>query len=429
MHKVLFFLVLIFCLSACDSKQEQSKQGHSQQESGLQENVSQVEFPVAGEAVQITSGPKEHFFASYYGINSWSENQRYATVLETDVKFRIPTENDTATLGLVDMETHEFIPIATTRAWNFQQGCMAHWLATSPDSLIIYNDLIGGKFVSVILNVFTKDRRIIPYPVSAVSPNGKEAVGINFGRLRITRADYGYGGAGQDPNTDVMFPEDDGIIHIDLETGEVKLLVSIEQVRSMVPETDRKAMEYFNHTLYSRDGSKIFWLARNQEYFWNTTNAFTVNSDGSNLKRCFPDDWGGSHFDWLDGDRLMVTSKYQGRAYGHVLFTVGEKDYKRLGGGILDYDGHGTFSPDGRWMVTDTYPSDGSHEQKLVLMDMHSEAVISLGRFVEPPEFTKGWRCDLHARWSPDGSMIGFNSTFTGSRQVYVTNLNFKSIY
>jgi hypothetical protein len=168
-------------------------------------------------------------------------------------------------------------------------------------------------------------------------------------------------------------------------------------------------------------------MARTQKY-WNTT-AFTVQTDGTNLQRCFPDEWGGSHFDWLDDDRLMVTAKYEGKAYGHVLFTVGEKDYKRLGGGILDYDGHGTFSPDGRWMVTDSYPADGSHEQKLVLMDMSSEAVISLGRFVEPPEFTKGWRCDLHPRWSPDGSLIGFNSTFTGSRQVYVAILNFERIY
>ena len=423
MNKFVSFLILGICFTGCSGRQEQGQKEISQQ-AGFQDNVRKVEFPVTGEPVQITSGPKEHFFASYYGINSWSKNQHYATVLETDVKFRIPTENDTATLGLVDMETLEFIPIATTRAWNFQQGCMAHLLATSPDSVIIYNDLIEGKFVSVILNVFTKARRIIPYPVSAVSPNGKEALSINFARLRITRADYGYGGLGQDPRTSEKFPVDDGLFHINLETGESTLLVSIQQIRSLLPETDGKAMEYFNHTMFRRDGSKIFWLARNQDVFWKTTNSFTVNTDGTNLQRCFPDDWGGSHFDWLDGERLMVTSKYQAKGYAHVLFTVGENNYKRLGGGILDYDGHGTFSPDGRWMVTDTYPADGLHEQKLLLMDMQSEAVISLGRFVEPPEFTKGWRCDLHARWSPDGNMIGFNSTFTGSRQVYVLGGN-----
>jgi len=295
---------------------------------------------------------------------------------------------------------------------------MAHWLFSSPDSVIIYNDLIDGKFVSVILNVFTRERKIIPYPVSAVSPNGKEAVSINFARLRITRADYGYGGEGQDPETGEAFPDDDGIFLINLETGEASLLVSLEQIKTLVPVTEGDVMEYFNHTLFSRDGSKVFWLARAHK-LWNTT-AFTVDRDGTNLLRCFPDEWGGSHFDWLDGDRLMVTSKFEGKSFGHILFTVGENDYHRLGKGLLDFDGHGTFSPDGRWMATDTYPADGSHEQKLFLMDMKSEAVISLGRFVEPPEFTGGWRCDLHSRWSPDGSMLGFNSTYTGSRQVYI---------
>jgi hypothetical protein len=396
-------LMLVSCFCSCQNSQEKG---------------TVVRFPKFSEPVQITSGPGEHLFASYYGINSWSANQRYATVLETDVRFRIPTENDTATLGLVDMESLEFIPVARTTAWNFQQGCMAHWLSTSPDSMIIYNDRLDGKFVSVLLNVFSGEKKIVPYPVSAVSPNGKEAVSINFARLRITRADYGYGGNGQDPKTGETFPGDDGIFLVSLESGEATLLVSLEQIRHLVPALETDVMEYFNHTLFSRDGSRIFWLARAHK-LWNTT-AFTVERDGTDLQRCFPDDWGGSHFDWLDGARLMVTSKFDGKSYGHVLFTVGENDYHRLGGGILDFDGHGSFSPDGRWMVTDTYPADGSHEQKLFLMDMTSEAVLSLGRFVEPPEFTGGWRCDLHPRWSPDGNLIGFNSTCTGSRQVYV---------
>ena len=41
-----------------------------------------VEFPLVSEPIAITSGPQEHLFASYYGINSWSADQRYVTVLE-----------------------------------------------------------------------------------------------------------------------------------------------------------------------------------------------------------------------------------------------------------------------------------------------------------------------------------------------------------
>ncbi len=390
-----------------------------------EKNKQVVQFPEVSEPIAITSGPNEHLFASYYGINSWSADQRFVTVLQTPIKYRLPTENDAATLGLVDLQTNEFIPLVETRAWNFQQGCMAHWLGTHPNSRIIYNDFVDGKFVSIILDVHTKEKiKTIPYPVAAVSPNGKEAVSINFSRIRHTRESYGYGGGGQDAKLDVQHPEDDGLFLVNLETGEAKLLVSIHDVKSRAPEVPEDGIGYFNHVLFSRDGSKIFWLSRAIPE--RNTTSFTINRDGTNLQRCFPDDWGGSHFDWLSGNELMITAQYKATANAHILFTVGQQNYKRLGNGILDYDGHGTFSPDKKWMVTDTYPSEGLLEQKLYLMDMQTEAVLPLGRYLHPAVFRdhgKDAACDLHPRWSPKGDMIGFNSVTTGSRQVYIIEL------
>jgi len=406
-----FIVILLITISSCNDKKP----------SGLT-----VIFPEVSSPIQITDNSKEHLFASYYGINSFNLSETYVTVLETDIKYELPDENDLATLGLVDLKNNDFIPLTETRAWNFQQGCMAHWLGTSPDSLIIFNDFRDGKYVSVILNVHTKKEiKIISYPVSAVSPDGKEAVSINFSRLRITRPDYGYGGNGQDPRAEIAFPEDDGLFLINLETGDAKLIVSYDQVKDLVPPVGDGTIEWFNHTLFSRKGTKIFWLSRQIVNNSRITTSFTVNRDGSNLQRCFPDNWAGSHFDWLNDDELMVTANFDGKQYGHVLFTVGEKKYKRLGNGLLDYDGHGTFSSDQKWMVTDTYPSNGLREQKIYLMDMLTEAVLPLGRFVQPSEFEGFWRCDIHCRWSPGNKMIGFNSTNSGSRQVYIFRLTY----
>jgi hypothetical protein len=383
-----------------------------------------VSFSDIAGPIQITDNNKEHLFASYYGINSFDRSEKFVTVLETDLKYKLPDENDPATLGLVEIESKKFIPLATTRAWNFQQGCMAHWLGKSPDSLIIYNDLREGKTVSVILNVHTKKEiKTLPFPVSAVAPDGIHALSINFSRLRVTRPDYGYGGDGQDSRKDVPFPDDDGLFLVNLESGESKLLVSYKQIKDLVPPLEEGRIQWFNHTLFSRNGSKIFWLSRQIDKNTRITSSFTVNTDGTGLQRCFPDNWGGSHYDWLNDDELMVTAAYEGKQYAHVLFTVGNKDYKRLGNGLLDYDGHGTFSPDQKWMVTDTYPSQGLREQKIYLMDMKTEAVLPLGRYLQPQEFEGYWRCDIHCRWSPGGRMIGFNSTNSGSRQVYIFNL------
>ena len=70
-------------------------------------------------------------------------------------------------------------------------------------------------------------------------------------------------------------------------------------------------------------------------------------------------------------------------------------------------------------MITDTYPSK-NREQKIYLMDMKTESVFPIGRFYQPKEYRSGWRCDIHCRWSPNGDMVGFNSTHLGSRQVYI---------
>ncbi|PQV51499.1 hypothetical protein CLV33_101423 [Jejuia pallidilutea] len=422
MKNIFNYLTLLFliCISCGKNPKEDQEVEKIENNAG-----NTVHFPEVSEPIQLVDNGKEHLYASYYGINSFSANQKYATVLETDIKHTLPTEDEPATLGLVDLDTQEFIPLTTTRAWNFQQGCMAHWLGSSPDSLIIYNDLRKGKFVSIIMNVHTKrEIKTIPYPISAVSPNGKEAVSINFSRLRLTRPGYGYGGEGQEVQSEVRFPEDDGIFLVDLETGKAKLIVSIADVKDQVPEIPEDGNEYFNHTLFSRDGSKIFWLARARPR--RNTTAFTVNRDGSGLQRCFPDGWGGSHFDWLNDDELMITSKYEAKQDSHVMFTVGKQDYKRLGNGLLDYDGHGTFSPDQKWMITDTYPRGNAlHEQKIYLMDMKTQAVLPLGKFPEPEEFKGPWRCDIHCRWSPNGDIIGFNSAHSGSRQAYIIRFTF----
>ena len=137
--------------------------------------------------------------------------------------------------------------------------------------------------------------------------------------------------------------------------------------------------------------------------------------------------WGGSHFDWLNNDELLVTASYNGKQYSHVLFTPGQKNYKRLGNGLLDYDGHGTFSPDGKWMVTDTYPSI-LREQKIYFINMKTQSILPLGRFIEPEKYSEGggfWRCDIHCRWSSKGHLIGFNSAHSGRRQAYILKLTY----
>ena len=222
-------------------------------------------FPEFGRPRAITQGPKDHFFASYYAINSWSPDNRYALVLETDIKEGLP-DGRPCTIGVVDMEDgNRFIPFSTTRTWNFQEAAMAFWLPGEKDT-VVFNDMRDGKFCAVVMNWKTKQERVYPYPVAAVSEDGTWAISINYARLFLTRPDYGYYGNGQDPRKGVVFPKDDGLWKVNLKTGEAKLIVSCADVKGMVPEVkSADGMSYLCHTVISKDGKRIYFLSRSVE--------------------------------------------------------------------------------------------------------------------------------------------------------------------
>ena len=405
------------------------------------------DFPKVGKPRAITRGPKEHLLASYFAIDSWSPDFRYVLALETDLNGRLPRTGERCTLGLVDLgDGNRFIPVTTTACWNFQEAAMAFWM---DNDTILFNDLRDGRFRAVVMTWRTKAERVLPMPVSAVSEDRTWAVSLNYARLSLTRPDYGYAGPGQDARETVEWPEDDGLWTMDLATGETKLILSVAQGRRLMPPTRPEAgkpgqpLAYYCHTVISKDGGKIFFLARSVDWFdkvtqeksmWQTT-SFTVNRDGTGLRRCFRDGWAGSHFNWApDGShRMLVTAIWDGdrkpgdwwnHAWSLVEFTVGEEEkVRRIGAGILDRDWHCVYSPDGRFMSGETY-WNSDFERPWVLVRLEDGAAMPVGSFFVPEAYRGGyWRCDLHARWRPDGRQLGFNSVHEGSRQIYLIDL------
>ena len=62
-----------------------------------------------------------------------------------------------------------------------------------------------------------------------------------------------------------------------------------------------------------------------------------------------------------------------------------------------------------------------------MLLRLEDEALVSLGSFYVPDAYKEQYsRCDLHARWRPDGSQLAFNSVHEGSRQVYLRDVKWK---
>ena len=75
----------------------------------------------------FSNGPKHHFFG-YYGINPWDQDFRYHLALETDFHRHVPTSTDIAKVGLVEKDSGDFTSVASTSAFNLQQGRMMHWI-------------------------------------------------------------------------------------------------------------------------------------------------------------------------------------------------------------------------------------------------------------------------------------------------------------
>ncbi len=370
----------------------------------------------------ITQGPKHHFFG-YYGISPWDATEKYLICLETEFGDRLPEPSDQASLILIDLSSGAAKTIAETHAWNFQQGAMLHWIGLDPAHTIIYNDRAGESLQSVILNVFTGEKRTLPRPIAAMSPDGKCAASLNFPRMWGIRPGYSYPGLA-DPFAGEQAPRDDGLFIMDTATGESKLIVSLADILAAqpLPKDYNGNPLYINHVMFSRNGKRLLFLARYKAGTGGSiTAAFTINPDGTGLYCLIPYEWNASHFDWLDATRLMVSTRYQaGPKWYHVLFTDGQKECVPLAPDFLQQDGHGHFSADGKWMVTDSYPRGEHRMRSLYLMDMASQAFREVGRFHEPPQYKTDCRCDLHPRWNRDATQLCIDSTHEGTRQVYL---------
>src|SRR5690606_33664977 len=100
-----------------------------------------------------------------------------------------------------------------------------------------------------------------------------------------------------------------------------------------------------------------------------------------------------SHYDWWGEGRVVAWARRRGVGDRYFVFEDAPGGaIEPVGEGLLTCDGHCSFSPDGRWMLSDTYP-DATHHRTLFLFHMESGERVDIGRFLSPP---MKWeiRCD-----------------------------------
>lgn len=374
----------------------------------------------------LTRGPKHHFFG-YYGICPWNRSGQYLLSLESPFQDHFPTQNEPAAIGLVDAKTGAFEKISETHAWNLQQGAMLHWNPLD-DNEILYNDRQGNQIISVVMNIRTGKKRILPAAINGLSHSGKYALSLSYGQLGRLRKTVSYQGI-EDPTINVPHPDNDGVFVMDIRTGKRTLAVSVldfyKLIKDRHPELKDRHL-WCNHTVFNKSDNRFFFLGRSMENGRLETGMFTADRDGDNLREAIPYGNSVSHFDWRNDKEIIATFRYQSRGRRHVLFTDGQKDYKVLGEGMLDFDGHCTFAPDGNWLATDRkhslneslilYNVETKQGKTLVTLDMKDRRNIS-GHL----------RCDFHPRWNRTGDAICFDGIDPKSvtRQLHIAHPDF----
>ncbi|MCC6694552.1 MAG: hypothetical protein IT365_02875 [Candidatus Hydrogenedentes bacterium] len=393
--------------------------GAAQQSPDAPEQVIDLTVPYRA----LTAGPKAHWFG-YYDKHEFDPTGRYVLAMEVDFQGRTPNADDTVRLGMIDTQNGDaWIDIGESRAWSWQQGCMLQWLPASSNE-VIYNDRDGDHYIAVIKNVFTGASRTIPHPIYTVSADGKTGMSVPFARIDETRPGYGYKGV-VDPYAADSHPAEDGIRRVDLVTGEAELVITIDQIAAIPAPKDPLGKHWFNHLLFNPAGDRFIFLHR---AFWEaggkswSTRMFTARPDGSDLY-CLADHGMVSHFIWKNPTQILAWAREPGTNDHFYLYTDQTDTTEMIGDGVLPTDGHCTYSPDGKWILTDTYPNK-ERLMKLMLFRVADSTLVPLGTFFHPREHSGEFRCDLHPRWDRVGKYICVDSICTGYRQVYLIDVS-----
>ncbi len=376
----------------------------------------------------ITRGPKHHWFA-YYDKLEFDPSGRYVLGMEVDFEHRSPQPDDVIKVGMVDLKDNDkWIELGTSRAWCWQQGCMLQWRPGSKTE-VLWNDRQGDRFVCHILDVKTRKKRTVPHPIYSVSPDGRWAVAPDFRRVNDMRPGYGYVGL-PDPNADVAAPADSGIFHVDLETGEQKLIVSLADVAKIpYPNDDLSTKKhYFNHLLVNPDGTRFEFLHR-----WRPldgggfhTRMLTAAPDGSDIRVIDPSGH-TSHFIWRDPTHILAWSYHESHGNKFYLFEDREGGtVEVVGKDVMPQNGHCSYLPGNEWILNDTYPDRSPKRlQHPYLYHVATGRRVPLGHFHQPREYRGEWRVDTHPRFSPDGRFVVIDSPHTGEgRQLHLIDIS-----
>jgi len=417
-------------------------------------NIIKLTCPIE----KIGNNQGHHFFG-YYNKSVWDRSNRYVLANKVDVMVKDTQIDDALEIGFYDLkdETNYFNKIGSTTTWNWQMGNQSQWLEGPNGPQVIFN--IRGnnpanpypEFSSRIVDVESGVSRELPLPVYVTAFNGKYALSVDYKRLFITHETIGYQAEHQYENMESA-PDDDGIYNMDIALGEYSLICSYQRLKEFsYVDSMEKATHWVSHIEISPNSERILLLHRWSERVEDETcflhRLITMNPDGSDmyLLECSDhplpqleenfdanavntfdyekSEYQISHPTWRNNRQIMVWGPHNGKIHYH-LYEDKTNNVEIIGADVLTENGHMTYSPDGNWLLSDTYPDDKTNERILFLYHMESGLRYDIGSFYADPDLGKINRCDLHPRWDNSGTKVCIDSVHENERQMYIIDVS-----
>lgn len=390
-------------------------------------------------------------------------------------------------LGYYEIPSGLWHTFGVSDSYSWQQGSMLQWLpGEGNENKVIYNLSKDNHLISRIQDVETGKYQDINWSIYGITPDGKKSIALDMERSYWCRA-YHYESVANEA-VNMRVAPNDGIFEIDLVNNTRKLLIPIDDIIAVDKEAYfDTAKHWLEHIMISPSGKRFCFLHRFtigtlDEY---ETRLFVADIDGSNLQ-LIPD-WRiyyFSHFGW-DGDDAFAIYAYELHKHQKVLakyetanckennlnehrglrqkkgiiaslknivpqsirtkiwkmffykptpqyykyynlqnnIFVASEDFNES---LLSIDGHPSFTKDGKYMITDSYPDKDCY-QRLIVYNTHNKQSALMGK-IYAGLYGKSGSCDLHPKLCVNNDFLVVDSAFNGQHHMILFKLNWNLI-
>lgn len=363
---------------------------------------------------KVVSSEKCESFFGYYDkspINQSNTHILFQEVEEISTS-QLPDPTKAVNIVLFDIVAKKYQSIATSTAYNWQQGTKLQWLS---DTKFIYNDFDGNNYISNIFNIESSSFTTIDHPVYDCFKD-QFALSLDFNRLNILDKGYGY----KNINTELINNIEDGIFYIDLIKNYSRLIISIENIINLCYKNNMEgATHTFNHIMISPDGNKFIFIHRWYQNCVRYDSLILSNIEGTEIKVLADNDM-VSHCCWINNENIVGYLKDPGYGNSFYKINIVSGNIELFSDKLKSFsDGHPSFH--GNKMLFDSYP-DRSRMQHLFVYDFETDEVEKIGVFLSPLKYFGESRCDLHPKWSNDGKKIFIDSVHNGIRKLFMVD-------